>query len=87
MAMSNHPTSWSTTGSAADFDISIDTKERTSARVIMRSMTMCATALGMTFDFAAPELQSSKEATKHTDMFAYVKTVLCLQGHCNSGAQ
>jgi hypothetical protein len=74
-------------GRLADFDISIDTKERTSGRVIAREMTMCATALGMTFDFAAPELQSSKQATKHTDMFAYGKTVHCLQGHCEPGPQ
>jgi serine/threonine protein kinase len=75
-------------GRLADFDISIDTKERTSARVIIgsRATTMYATALGMTFDFAAPELQSSKQATKHTDMFAYGKTVLCLQAHCEPGA-
>ena len=41
----------------------------------------------MTFDFASPELQSSKQATKHTDMFAYGKTVLCLQVNCGPGAE
>jgi hypothetical protein len=49
--------------------------------------TMRATALGMTIDFAAPELKTSNQATKHTDMFAYGKTVQCLQGHCEPGAQ
>jgi serine/threonine protein kinase len=73
-------------GRLADFDISIDTKERTSARVVM-TMTMRATALGMTFGFAAPELNSSNQATKHTDMFAYGKTALFLQEHCEPGAQ
>ena len=73
-------------GRLADFDISIDTKERTSSRAIM-TMTMRATALGMTIDFAAPELKSSNQATKHTDMFAYGKTVQCLQEHCEPGAQ
>jgi serine/threonine protein kinase len=73
-------------GRLADFDISIDTKERTSARAIM-TMTMRATALGMTIDFAAPELKTSNQATKHTDMFAYGKTVQCLQVHCEPGAQ
>ena len=71
-------------GRLADFDISIDTKERTSS-VIMT--TMRATALGMTIDFAAPELKTSKQATKHTDMFAYGRTVQCLQEHCEPGAQ
>ena len=71
-------------GRLADFDISIDTKERT----LRGSMTttICATALGMSSEFAAPELQSSRQATKHTDMFAYGKTILCLQGHCEPGA-
>jgi serine/threonine protein kinase len=72
-------------GRLADFDISIDTKERTS-RVIMTT-TMRATALGMTIDFAAPELKTSKQVTKHTDMFAYGKTVQCLHEHCEPGAQ
>ena len=73
-------------GRLADFDISIDTKERTSARAIT-TMTMRATALGMTIDFAAPELKSSNQATKHTDMFAYGRTALFLQEHCEPGAQ
>ena len=76
-------------GRLADFDISIDTKERTSAaRVIGKTTTtMKATALGRTLDFAAPELLRSNQATKHTDMFAYGKTVLCIQDHCEPGAQ
>jgi hypothetical protein len=74
-------------GRLADFDISIDTMERTSAaRVISnaRSLTVRATALGMTTDFAAPELLTSCQATKHTDMFAYGKTVelVNLNGQC-----
>ena len=41
-------------GRLGDFDISIDTNTRTSAANI--STTMRATAVGMTVDFAAPEL-------------------------------
>ena len=71
-------------GRLADFDISIGTKERTSAaRVIGKTTaTMKATARGMTMGFAAPELQTSNQATKHTDAFAYGKAVLCVQDHC-----
>jgi len=73
-------------GRLADFDISIDRKERTSAaRIISKTtITMRAAALG-TPDFAAPELRSSGEATKHTDMFAYGMTVSCLHDHCEPG--
>jgi hypothetical protein len=73
-------------GRVSDFDISINTKERTSDRASM-TMSMRATALGMTIDFAAPELKSSGQATKHTDMFAYGKTVLCVQVYCEPGGQ
>ena len=67
-------------GRLADFDISIDSKERTSAdRVIGKTTTtMKATAQGMTMGFAVPVLQTSNQATKQTDMFAYGKTVLCM---------
>ena len=72
-------------GRLADFDISIDAKERTSAVRVMRNMTtptIRATALGMTIDFAAPELITSGQATKRTDMFAYGKTVASVSVHC-----
>ena len=49
--------------------------------------TMRATALGMTLDFAAPELKNENRATKYTDMFAYGKTVLYLEAHCEPGDQ
>ena len=75
-------------GRLSDFDISIDTREHTStARIIRKtSTTMRATALGMTTDFAAPELQTSGQATKQTDMFAYGKTVQDVQGRCEPDA-
>jgi len=76
-------------GRLADFDISIDSKERTSAdRVIGKTTTtMKATAQGMTMGFAVPVLQTSNQATKQTDMFAYGKTVLCIQDNCEPDAQ
>jgi len=76
-------------GRLSDFDISLDTKERTSAARIIRktTTTMRVTALGMTSDFAEPELQASGQATKHTDMFAYGQTVTCLQDHCEPGEE
>ena len=75
-------------GRLADFDISIDTNTRTSAASIMKragTTTVRATAVGMTVDFAAPELKEENKATKHTDMFAYGKTVECVQAHCEPG--
>jgi len=76
-------------GRLSDFDISIDTKVRTSAaRIINKATTTVrATALGMTSDFAAPELRVSGQATKHTDMFAYGKSVLNVQDHCEPGGE
>jgi serine/threonine protein kinase len=53
-------------GCLADFDISIDTNART---------TMRGTQVAWTAGFAAPELISSRQATRHTDIFAYGKTV------------
>jgi len=67
-------------GRLGDFDISIDTNTRTSAANI--STTMRATAVGMTVDFAAPELQASGKATKYSDVYAYGKTVLCVRNYC-----
>jgi hypothetical protein len=67
-------------GRLGDFDISIDTRDRTLA--VNVSTTLRATALGMTIDFAAPELQSSNKATKQTDVYAYGKAVLCVQEYC-----
>jgi hypothetical protein len=75
-------------GLLADFDISIDTKSRTSAAHVTRKSqrsTVCATALGMTAGFAAPELQTSRQATRHTDMFAYGKTVSQVGAQCEPG--
>ena len=69
-------------GRLADFDISIDTKTRTSAASVMRKSTVRATAQGMTLDFAAPELKTSGKATRHTDMFAFGKTVDDVRGRC-----
>ena len=58
------------------------------ARIIRKTTTtMRATALSMTSDFAAPKVQASGQATKHTDMFAYGKTVSCLQDHCEPGEE
>jgi hypothetical protein len=53
-------------GCLADCDISIDTNART---------TMRGTQVAWTAGFAAPELISSRQATRHTDIFAYGKTV------------
>jgi hypothetical protein len=72
-------------GLLADFDISIDTKSRTSAAHVTRNSTIRATAQGMTEGFAAPELQSSGQATRHTDMFAYGKTVSQVGAQCEPG--
>ena len=74
-------------GRLGDFDISIDTKQRTSAAhtaLIMAktARTMYATALGMTEDFAAPELVTDNAATTYTDMFAFGKTVQYVQSSC-----
>jgi serine/threonine protein kinase len=67
-------------GRLADFDISIDTKLRTA--YVTKAMTMQATALGMTDDFAAPELKESNQATRQTDMFAFGTTLSCLRTYC-----
>ena len=72
-------------GRLADFDISIDSKNRTSAARVLRKSTVVATAQGMTTDFAAPELRSSGQATRHTDMFAYGKTVDGVSAQCEPG--
>jgi serine/threonine protein kinase len=72
-------------GLLADFDISIDTKSRTSAAHVTRKSTIRAIAQGMTAGFAAPELQSSGQATRHTDMFAYGKTVSQVGAQCEPG--
>ena len=56
-------------GCLADFDISIDTKVRTSAAHINANTTMRGTQDAWTAGFA-PELVSSRQATRHTDIFA-----------------
>jgi serine/threonine protein kinase len=72
-------------GLLADFDISINTKNYTSAAHVTRKSTIRAIAQGMTAGFAAPELQSSGQATRHTDMFAYGKTVGQVGAQCEPG--
>jgi len=74
-------------GCLADFDISIDTKDRTSAAHITRQSmsTIRAKAQGMTADYAAPELKELEEATRHTDMFAFGRTVEAVNRQCEPG--
>ena len=73
-------------GRLADFDISLDTTERTSAANVTRMMSrssMCATFLGGTLDFVAPELMETKQATRRTDMYSFGKTVDIVNRYCN----
>ena len=56
-----------------------------SAQVI-KSTTMCVTALGMTLDFAVPELQECRQATSIPTCLCG-KTVSCVQDHCESDAE
>jgi hypothetical protein len=67
-------------GRLADFDISIDTKDRTSALRITSRSTIRATA-----GYAAPELKELNEATRHTDMFAFGRTVEAVNESCEPG--
>jgi len=69
-------------GCLADFDISIDTKVRTSAAHLNANTTMRGTQDAWTAGFAAPELISSLQATRHTDIFAYGKTVHAVERRC-----
>jgi hypothetical protein len=69
-------------GCLADFDISIDTKARTSAAHLTANTTIRGTQDAWTADFAAPELISSRHATRHCDIFAYGKTVHAVKSHC-----
>jgi serine/threonine protein kinase len=69
-------------GCLADFDISIDTKVRTSAAHLTANTTMRGTQDAWTAGFAAPELISSRQATRHTDIFAYGKTVHAVESRC-----
>ncbi len=63
-------------GRLADFDISIDTKQRTTAAWITK------TVQGFTPGFQAPELISMGHASKATDIFAFGKTVQCVASFC-----
>ncbi len=63
-------------GRLTDFDISIDTKQRTTAAWITKTMQ------GFTPGFQAPELMSMGHASKATDIFAFGKTVECVAGSC-----
>jgi tRNA A-37 threonylcarbamoyl transferase component Bud32 len=69
-------------GCLADFDMSIDTKARTSAAHLNASKTMRGTQDAGTAGFDAPELVSSRQATRHTDIFAYGKTVQAVERRC-----
>jgi hypothetical protein len=69
-------------GCLADFDISIDTKVRTSAAHINANTTIRGTQDAWTAGFAAPELISSRHATRHTDIFAFGKTVHAVESRC-----
>jgi hypothetical protein len=69
-------------GCLADFDISIDTRVRTSAAHINANTTMRGTQGSWTAGFAAPELISSRQATRNTDIFAYGKTVHAIESRC-----
>jgi len=69
-------------GCLADFDISIDTNARTSAAHINANTTMRGTQDAWTAGFAAPELISSRQATRNTDIFAYGKTVHAVESRC-----
>ena len=73
-------------GRLADFDISLDTTERTKASNVTRMMSrssMCATFLGGTLDFVAPEVMETKQATRRTDMYSFGKTVDIVNRYCN----
>jgi len=73
-------------GRLSDFDISVDTKDRTTGAHF--KATMRATQKFWTEDFAAPELKAEQKATQHTDVFAYGKTVnwVHLNGRCEPTA-
>jgi len=81
-------------GRLSDFDISLDTTERTAGHKrtsgghITSTATMRATQDAWTEDFAAPELKSEKMATKYTDIFSYGKTVEWVdsKGRCEPNA-
>ena len=81
-------------GRLSDFDISMDTKEHTAGHKCTfeghttSTATMRATQDAWTEHFAAPELMADRMATKHTDMFAYGKTVQWVhsKGRCEPNA-
>jgi len=81
-------------GRLSDFDISIDTNERTAGHKhtlgghTTCTATMRATQDAWTENFAAPELMADKMATKYTDIFAYGKTVQWVdsKGRCGPHA-
>jgi len=81
-------------GRLSDFDISMDTQERTAGHKrtlgghTTCTVTMRATQDAWTEHFAAPELMVDRMATKHTDMFAYGKTVQWVhsKGRCEPNA-
>jgi len=81
-------------GRLSDFDISMDTQERTTGhKRTSGEHTTCAVSMRATQDawtenFAAPELMADRMATKHTDMFAYGKTVQWVhsKGRCEPNA-
>jgi serine/threonine protein kinase len=69
-------------GRLADFDVSIDAGQRTSAAWITSAATAATTARGFTAGFEAPELAAACRATPATDMFAFGRTVEAVQRQC-----
>ena len=69
-------------GRLADFDVSVDTGQRTSAAWMTSVSTAAATARGFTAGFQAPELAAAGRATRATDMFALGRTVEAVRLRC-----
>ncbi len=69
-------------GRLADFDVSIDAGQRTSAAWMTSAATAATTARGFTVGFEAPELAIAGRATHATDMFAFGRTVEAVQRQC-----
>ena len=69
-------------GRLADFDVSVDTGQRTSAAWMTTAVTAAATARGFTAGFQAPELAAVGRATRATDMFAFGRTVDAVGRQC-----
>ena len=68
-------------GYVDDFYISIDARVRKSAAHLNTNTVMSGTQDAWTTGFVASELISSRQVTRHTDIFAYGKTVLAVDRH------